>query len=54
MAVTADDRAQAAAGEEITVGRRGHTVRHRRGKAAWTERLETEGVGMTALTTDDQ
>jgi hypothetical protein len=54
MAVTADARAQAAAGEELTTGRRVHTVRHGQGRAAWTERLETEVVGSTALTTDDQ
>jgi hypothetical protein len=54
MAVTAEARAQAAAGEAITVGRRAHTVRHGRGKTAWTERLETEVVGITGLTTDDQ
>jgi hypothetical protein len=40
MAVTADARAQAAAGEEITVGRRVHTVRHGQGQGAWTERLK--------------
>jgi hypothetical protein len=54
MAVTADARAQAAAGEEITVGRRAHTVRHGQGQAAWRERLETEVVGITGLTTYDQ
>jgi hypothetical protein len=54
MAVTADARAQAAAGEEITVGRRAHTVRHGQGKAAWRERLETEVVGITGLTTYDR
>ena len=53
MAVTADARAQAAAGEEITLGRRAHTVRHGQGKAAWRARLETEVVGITGLTTDD-
>ena len=53
-AVTADARAQAAAGEEITVGRRVHTVRHGPGKEAWTERLETEVVGIAGLTTADQ
>ena len=51
LAVTADARAQAAAGEGITRGRRGHTVRHGQGRAARTERLETEVVGMTGLTT---
>jgi hypothetical protein len=54
MAVTADARAQAAAGEEITVGRRVPTVRHGQGREAWTERLETEVVGITGLTTYDQ
>jgi hypothetical protein len=54
MTVTADARAQAAAGEGITVGRRVHTVRHGRGKTASTERLETEVVGITGLTTYDQ
>jgi hypothetical protein len=54
MAVTADARAQAAAGEDLTVGRRVHTVRHGQGRTAWTERLETEVVGITGLTTYDQ
>jgi hypothetical protein len=54
MAVTADARAQAAAGEEITAGRRAHTVRHGQGKTARTERLEMEVVGITGLTTYDQ
>jgi hypothetical protein len=54
MAVTADARAQAAAGEGITIGRRVHTVRHGQGKTAWTERLEAEVVGITGLATDDQ
>jgi len=54
MAVTADARAQTVMGEEITVGRRVHRVRHGQGREAWTERLETEVVGMTGLTTDDQ
>jgi hypothetical protein len=51
MAVTADARAQAVAGEEVTVGRRAHTGRHGQGKTAGTERLETEVVGVTGLTT---
>jgi Transposase DDE domain len=54
MAVTADARAQAAAGEDITVGRRVHTVRHGHGRTAWSERLETEVVGIAGLTTYDQ
>lgn len=53
MAVTVDARAQAAAGEDITEGRRVHTVRHGQGRTAWTELLETEVVGITGLTTDD-
>ena len=54
MAVTAYARAQAAAGEDLTVGRRVHTVRHGQGRTAWTERVETEVVGITGLTTYDQ
>jgi hypothetical protein len=54
MAVTADARAQAAAGEDITVGRRVHTIRHGQGREAWTEGLETEVVGITGLSTYDQ
>lgn len=54
MTVTVDARAQATAGEGITVGRRAHTVRHGQGKTASTERLETEVVGITGLTTYDQ
>jgi hypothetical protein len=54
MAVTVDAQAQAAAGEGGTVGRRAHTVRHGQGKTAGTARLETEVVGITGLTTDDQ
>jgi Transposase DDE domain len=54
MAVTVDARAQAVAGADTTVGRRVHTVRHGQGRTAWTERLETEVVGITGLTTYDQ
>jgi hypothetical protein len=54
MAVTIDAQAQAAAGEGVSVGRRAHTVRHGQGKRAWTERLETEVVGITGLTSYDQ
>jgi Transposase DDE domain len=50
-AVTADARAQALAGEGITIGRRAHTVRHGQGKTVWRERLETEVVGIVELTT---
>jgi hypothetical protein len=52
-AVTVDAQAQAAAGEGIIVGRRVHTVRHGQGQTAWSARLETEGVGIAALTTYD-
>jgi hypothetical protein len=54
MAVTADARAQAAAQEGITIGRRVHTVRHGQGRGARTERLETDVVGITGLPTDAQ
>jgi hypothetical protein len=53
LAVTIDAPAQAAAGEGVSVGRRAHTVRHGQGKTAWTERLETEVVGITGLTNYD-
>jgi hypothetical protein len=53
-AVTAEAQAQAAAGEESTVGRRAHTVRHGQGHTARTTRLETEVVGITGLLTSDQ
>ena len=51
MAVTADARALAAAGEGGTVGPRVHMVRHGQGRTAYRERLEPEGVGITGLTT---
>ena len=54
MAVTTDARALAAAGDGLPVGRRVHTVRHGQGKTAWSERLETEVVGIRGLTTYDQ
>jgi hypothetical protein len=54
MTVTVDARAPATAGEDITVGRRVHTVRHGPVKMASTDRLETEVVGITGLTTYDQ
>src|SRR5215510_9779488 len=54
MAVTIEAQAQAAEGEGVSVGRRAHTVRHGQGKTAWTERLETEVVGITGLTSYDQ
>jgi hypothetical protein len=53
MAVTADAHAHAATGEDLTVGRRVHTVRHGQGQTARTERLETEVVGITGRTPDD-
>ena len=52
--MTVDAQAQAAAGEGVTVGRRAHTVRHGQGRTAWSERLATEVVGITGLTTDGQ
>jgi hypothetical protein len=54
LAVTAEARGQTGVGEESTVGRRVHSVRHGPGREAWAERLETEGVGKTGRTTDDQ
>jgi Transposase DDE domain len=54
MAVTVTARAQAAAGGGVMIGRRVHTVRHGQGKTAWTERRETEVVGLEGLTTYDQ
>ncbi len=54
MAVVVDARAQTVVGEERAVGRRVHTVRQGQGRTACTERLETEVVGITGLTTDDQ
>jgi hypothetical protein len=51
LAVTIDARAQAAAGDGVTAGRRAHPVRHGPGRTAWTERLEPEVVGLTGLTT---
>jgi hypothetical protein len=53
-AVTAEARAHAAAGEDMTCGRRVHTVRHGQGRGARTARLEIEVVGMTGLTTEAQ
>jgi hypothetical protein len=53
-AVTADARAQAMAGEGITVGRRVPTGRHGPGRTARSERLATAVVGMAGLTTADQ
>jgi hypothetical protein len=54
LAVPVDARAQAAAGDGITVGRRGQTGRHGQGQTAWTERLETAVVGMTGRTPEAQ
>ena len=53
MTVTADAQALAAAGAGVGA-RRVHTVAHRQGKHRWTERLETEVVGIADLTTYDQ
>jgi hypothetical protein len=52
-AVPVAARAQAAAGEGVTLGHRVHTVRHGQGQTAWVERRETEVVGSAGLTTDD-
>lgn len=54
MAVTTDARALAAVGDGLAVGHRVHPTRHGQGRAAWSERLETEVVGITGLMTDDQ
>jgi hypothetical protein len=43
-----------AAGEGSPIGRRVHTVHGGQGRGAWPERLETEVVGITGLTTYDQ
>jgi hypothetical protein len=53
MIVTADAQALAAAGAGV-VAHRVHTVAHGQGKHRWRERLETEVVGVAALTTYDQ
>ncbi|HKF22672.1 MAG TPA: transposase, partial [Candidatus Angelobacter sp.] len=53
MTVTADAQALVAAGAGV-VARRVHTMAHGQGKHRWTERLETEVVGIAALTTYDQ
>jgi hypothetical protein len=47
-------RALATAADGLPVGHRVHTVRHGQGREAWSERLETEVVGIAGLTTDDQ
>ncbi len=52
-AVTADAQALAAAGTGV-VAHRVHPVAHGQGKHRWTERLETEVVGIAGLTTYDQ
>jgi hypothetical protein len=54
MAVTADARGLAAISDGRPVGRWVHILRHRQGKAAWQERLETEVVGIAGLTSADQ
>jgi hypothetical protein len=50
-AVVVEARAQTVGGEDLAVGRRVHTVRHGPGRPASTDRRETEGVGLTGLTT---
>ena len=54
MTVTAEARAHAAAGPELTRARRVPTVRPGQGTTASTARLATAVVGLTGLTTDDQ
>jgi len=54
LAGTVEAHAHAAAGEGMSLGRRGPTVRHGQGKTAWTERLDTEVVGITGLTPSAQ
>ncbi len=54
MAVVADARALAEAGQAVYLGRRSQIVRHRQGKTRWSEELETEVVGIEGLTTYDQ
>jgi hypothetical protein len=49
----ADVCSQAVTGEDITVGRRVHSVRHGQGKTAWSKRLETEVRGITGLMTKE-
>jgi hypothetical protein len=51
-AVTTDARALAAGGAG-GVARRVHTVAHGQGKHRWTDRLETEVVGIADCTTSD-
>jgi hypothetical protein len=53
MRVTADAQALAAAGTGV-VARRVHPVAQGQGKQRWRERLETEVIGIAALTTYDQ
>ena len=53
LAVTADARAHAAAGEARPVGHRVHTGRHGHGHGARRERRDTAVVGITGLTTAD-
>jgi hypothetical protein len=51
MAVTADARAHAMSGDGLPSGRGAHTVRQGQGNTAWSDRLETEVVGVAGLTT---
>jgi hypothetical protein len=53
LRVTAAAQALAAAGTGV-VARRVHTVAHGQGKHCWRERLATEVVGLSALTTSAQ
>jgi hypothetical protein len=54
MAVVADARALAEAGEAVYLGRRTRSVTHGQGKTRWREELETEVVDIEGLTTYDQ
>jgi hypothetical protein len=54
MAVIVDVRVQAAAGEGMTLGRRVRVGPQGQGRVAETQRLESEGVGMTGQTIEDQ
>jgi hypothetical protein len=50
MAVPAEARALAAAGEGVPLGHRAHTVRRGQGPEAWAARRAPAGVGRTGLT----
>ena len=54
LAAPGDARAQAAAGDGCSSGRRVHTVRHGQRSMAWRDRLEPEVGGLTGLPPADQ